>query len=91
MHQLCRITAPGLSLKWDCTAVRERVLADFPNVHEVVATTAPGTLLVVHSGPDQADAWLDAVRDLLASRRVRATRRLLSWRDESPGGDGSAA
>jgi hypothetical protein len=43
VQRLCRITVPGLSIESDFTAARERILSDFPNVHEVVATTAPGT------------------------------------------------
>jgi hypothetical protein len=91
MHRLCRITVPGLSIKLDFTAVRQRLLSDFPNVHEVVATTAPATLLVVYSGPDDADAWCNALLDSIATRQVRATRKLLRWRDGRLGGDDSAA
>jgi hypothetical protein len=57
MQRLCRLTVPGLSIKSDFTAAHRTLLADFPNVHEVVATTAPGTLLVLYSGPDEANAW----------------------------------
>jgi len=46
------ITIPGLSVKRDFTAARQCLLADFPNVHEVIATTAAATLLVLYSGPE---------------------------------------
>jgi hypothetical protein len=91
MHRLCRITVPGLSIKSDFTAVRQRLLRDFPNVHEVVATTAPATLLVVYSGPDDADAWCNALLDSIATRQKSATRRLLRWRSGRLGGGDSAA
>ena len=77
MQRLCRITVPGLSIKADFTAARQRLLTDFPNVHEVVATTAPGTLLVVYSGPDEADAWYSALLASIATSRVRGTPGLL--------------
>jgi hypothetical protein len=59
MQRLCRITVPGLSIESDFTAARECLLADFPNVHEVIATTAPATLLVLYSGCADADAWAE--------------------------------
>jgi hypothetical protein len=60
-QRLCRITVPGLSIKRDFTAARRRLLADFSDIDEVVATTAPGTLLVASSGPEDVDAWLDVL------------------------------
>jgi hypothetical protein len=91
MQRLCRITVPALSIKSDFAAARLRMLTDFPNVHEVVATTAPGTLLVVYSGPDDADAWYEALLDSIATSQVRNPRRLLRWRGVGLGGGGSAA
>jgi hypothetical protein len=87
----CRITVPGLSIKRDFTAARQRLLDDFPNVHEVVATTAPATLLVLYSGSEDPAAWLDALLDSVATRQVTATGRLLRERGVSVGGDDSAA
>jgi hypothetical protein len=91
MQRHCRIAVPGLSIKRDFTAARERLLADFPNIHEVVATTAAATLLVLYSGPEDVDAWLDALLDSVATREVTATSRLLCWHGGSLGGDDSAA
>jgi hypothetical protein len=68
-------------VKWDFAAARARLLNDFPDVQEVVATTAPSTLLVLYRGDDQVDAWLDALLDTIAARRPRPIRRLLVWRD----------
>ena len=90
MQKLCRITIPGLSVKRDFTAARRRLLAEFPDVHEVIATTAPGTLLVLSSGSEDVDAWLDTL-DSLASREVRETGRLRRWRGGGLRGDDSAA
>jgi hypothetical protein len=87
MHRLCRITVPGLSIESDFAAARERLLAEFPNVHEVIATTAPATLLVLYSGCAEADAWVDALLDSNQTGQVKANRRLLNWRN----GNGSPA
>jgi hypothetical protein len=85
----CRITVPGLAVQ-HFSAARRRLLADFPEVHEVVATTAPATVLVLYSGSEDVDAWRGALLDSVVTR-VQSTRRLLSWRGESLGGDDSAA
>jgi hypothetical protein len=89
MHRLCRITVPGLSIESDFPAARERLLAEFPNVHEVIATTAPATLLVLYSGCAEADAWVDALLDSIQTGQVKADRRLLNWRNGN--GNGSPA
>jgi hypothetical protein len=87
MQRLCRITVPGLSIESDFAAARERLLADFPNVHEVIATTAPATLLVLYSGAPEADAWVGALLDSTQTGEVKANRRRLKWRH----GNGSPA
>lgn len=58
---------PGLSVKRDFGRAREHLLATFPDIEEVIATTAPGTLLVLSSGPEDVDAWL---RELRAAVRL---------------------
>jgi hypothetical protein len=75
MQRLCRITIPGLVVKRDFTAARRRQLAEFPDIEEVIATTAPGTLLVLSCGPEDVDAWLDTL-DNLAGSEARKTVRL---------------
>jgi hypothetical protein len=91
MHRLCRITVPGLSIESDFAAARERLLAEFPNVHEVIATTAPATLLVLYSGCAEADAWVDALLDSIQTGQVKADRRLSNWRNGNGNGNGSPA
>jgi hypothetical protein len=91
MKRLCRITVPELSMRSDFRAARLRMLTDFPNVHEVVATTAPGTLLVIYSGPDEADAWYQALVDIVAASKMGAPQRLLRQRGGGLRGGDSAA
>jgi hypothetical protein len=88
--RICRITVPGLSMRRDFDPARLRLLEDFPDVREVLATTAPATLLVLHSGADEVEAWLDSLLDSLTSSPDPARSRL-SWRDRSRGGADSAA
>jgi hypothetical protein len=90
MQRLCRITVPGLSIKSDFTTARESLLRDFPNIHEVVATTAPGTVLVIYSGAHEADAWY-ALLDRIAASHVSITPRRPRWRGAGFGGGESAA
>jgi hypothetical protein len=90
MQELCRITVPGLSLKRDFTAARRRLLAEFPDIQEVVATTAPGTLLVLSTGSEDVEAWLDTL-DSLAIRGGPKTGRLRRRRGGGLSGDDSAA
>jgi hypothetical protein len=70
MQKLYEITIPGLSIRADFPAVRHRLLADFPHVVEVLAMTTPSTVLVVYLGEHELDAWLDALSDSVATRRM---------------------
>jgi hypothetical protein len=90
MQRLCRITVPGLSVKRDFTAARRRLLAEFPAIQEVIATTAPGTLLVLSCGPEDVEGWLDTL-DVLTIPEVRRTRGLLRRRGGGRTGDDYAA
>jgi hypothetical protein len=90
MQKLCKITVPGLSVKRNFTAARRRLLAEFPDIQEVVATTAPGTLLVLSSGYEDVDAWLDALHPL-TTREVPKIGRFRRWRGGGLTGDDSAA
>jgi hypothetical protein len=74
MPRLYQITIPGLSLKGDVTAARRRLIADFPRVLEVLTTTIPATVLVAYLGEDEVDAWLDALSDSVATRRMSLLR-----------------
>jgi hypothetical protein len=70
MHKLYEITIPGLSVAADLPAVRHRLLADFPDVLDVLATTMPATVLIVYRGGAKLDTWLDALSDSVATRRA---------------------
>jgi hypothetical protein len=74
MPRLYQITIPGLSLKGDFPAARRRLIADFPRVLEVFAANIPATVLVAYLGEDEVDAWLDAVSDPVATRRMSRRR-----------------
>lgn len=89
MQQLYRITVPGLSVRSDFTAVRVRLLADFPAVIDVVATTAPATVLVLYRGRGDAVAWIAASAD--AATRRRASHRPTRHRRPLPDGTPNAA
>ena len=69
MPKLYEITIPGLSMKADYPAVGHRLLADFPHVLEVLATTTPATVQIVFRGHEELNAWLDALSDSVATRR----------------------
>jgi hypothetical protein len=70
MDRLYQVMIPGLSIAAHFPAVRRRLLADFPEVCEVLATTMPGTVLIAHRGEPQTDAWLNALEDAVATRPV---------------------
>lgn len=72
MPQLCMITVPGLQVKLDWAAVHDRLLDDFPQVTDVLATTMTATLLIVYEGDADIDAWLRGVSEGILSRRMRA-------------------
>ena len=74
MPRLFMITVPGLQVKSDWEAVHERLLDEFPQVTDVLATTMTATLLIVHQGDADIDAWLDGVSDAILSRRLSAAR-----------------
>jgi hypothetical protein len=74
MPQLYMITVPGLQVKSDWAAVHDRLLADFPGVTDVLATTMKATLLIVYEGRADIDAWLAGVNDGILSRRLSAAR-----------------
>jgi hypothetical protein len=70
--RLCMITVPGLQVKLDCAAVHDRLLDDFPQISDVLATTIPETLLIAYDGDDDIDAWLVGICDGILSRRLSA-------------------
>jgi hypothetical protein len=72
MSHLSILTVPGLDVRSDWRGVHDRLLNEFPAVTDVLATTMPETLLIVHD--DEPDsAWIDiAAATVLVSRRQRA-------------------
>lgn len=76
-------------MKRDFGTARERLLAAFPDIEEVVATTAPETLLVLSSGPEDPDAWLRELRQLYAHRGSES-RSMRAPRPRNRGSDSAA-
>jgi hypothetical protein len=69
MDKLYEITIPGFSVTREFPAVRRHLLAVFPQMVEVLATLAPGTIRVVYRGEDEVDGWLQALTDAVVARR----------------------
>jgi len=72
MPRLSQITVPGLHVPSDWRAVHDRLLDDFAGVTDVLATTMPGTILIVYEGAPDVDGWLDSVSSSILGRRNRA-------------------
>jgi hypothetical protein len=85
MLKLYEITIPGLSMRTDIPAIRHRLLADFPDVDEVLATTRPATVLVAYRGEDELDDWLDALSESVAPHRSSSLPRYRHAEVQSPG------
>jgi hypothetical protein len=84
MPKLCMITVPGLRVSSDWQTVHDRLLDEFPEVTDVLATTIKETILVVHeqAAPEDAGRWLDTVNETILYRREhRRARRPVT---ESP-------
>jgi hypothetical protein len=62
-------------VKSDWAAVHDWLLDGFPQITDVLATTMTGTLLIVHEGDAEADAWLDGISEAILIRRLSAPRR----------------
>jgi hypothetical protein len=72
MPQLYMLTVPGLEVKSDWATVHDRLLDDFPDITDVLATTIMSTLLIVYEGDADIDAWLEGISDGILSRRLSA-------------------
>lgn len=79
MQRVCRITVPGLSMKQDFKAARARLMREFPTIEEVIATTAPGTVLILAGDPIDVRAWQEAIRSV-SNAEARAGRFRLAPR-----------
>jgi hypothetical protein len=75
MTFLCLITVPGLEVSSDWRPIHDRLLDEFPQVTDVLATTMKETILVVYddAAPGDAGQWLDAVSDAILNRRLSAS------------------
>ncbi len=72
MPRVFMLTVPGLEVTTDWASVHDRLLDDFPDVIDVLATTMPATLLIAYAGEANVDAWLEEISDGIRSRRARA-------------------
>jgi hypothetical protein len=70
------ITVPGLSMKQDFKAARQRLMNDFPTIDEVIATTAPGTVLILASDPIDVNAWRETLRSISTAQARTGRFRL---------------
>ncbi|HWD73969.1 MAG TPA: hypothetical protein VG371_02440 [Solirubrobacteraceae bacterium] len=70
MPKLYEITIPGLSVRRELPAVRRHLLAGFPQMVDVLATLAPGTIHIVYRGDDEVDGWLAALTEAVARQRA---------------------
>jgi hypothetical protein len=85
MRRVCRITVSGLSIKQDFKAARRRLMDEFPTIEEVIATTAPGTVLILACDPVDFDGWCEALRSV-STAEARAERFRLPPRARQQGG-----
>jgi hypothetical protein len=71
MSKLCMITVPGLLVSSDWRLVHDRLLDEFSEVSDVLATTIEETILVIHepATPENADRWLETVSETILNRR----------------------
>jgi hypothetical protein len=72
--RLFMFTVPGLDVASDWLNVHDRLLDDFPEVIDVLATTMPETLLIVYQGELNIDDWLAGMSAGILGRRALAGR-----------------
>src|SRR5205085_7347517 len=72
MPKLCQITVLGLEVRTDWRLVHDRLLDEFPDVTDVLATTMPATILITSRRSVDPDAWLAVISEAVeANRGVR--------------------
>ena len=76
--QLFMLTVPRLDVRSDWRCLHDRLLDDFPEIEDVLATTIPATVLIVHEGDADVDGWLERVGKTIEMRRL-AARRPARW------------
>lgn len=74
MPRLFLITVPGLDVRRDWAPVHDRLLDDFPQISDVLATTIAETLLIVYEGEVEVDAWLASMSEGVLSDQLHARR-----------------
>jgi hypothetical protein len=70
--QLCELEVPGLRVATSLGRARSALLRRFPGVTDVLATTRPGTLLLVYEGDEELEQWAVALEAVRRSRPVLA-------------------
>jgi hypothetical protein len=76
MPGLYLITVPGVNVAAEWRVVRDRLTREFAQVDDVLPTTLPSTILLVHRGAPDEDAWLSALSEaVLASRSTTTASR----------------
>jgi hypothetical protein len=86
MLQLYMLTVPGLEVASDWRVVHDRLLDDFAQIEDVLATTMAETLLIAYYGVPDVDGWLEGVTEAVLSRRLRAGRRARAGHPPAQGG-----
>jgi hypothetical protein len=76
MARLYMLTLPGMDVASDWALVHDRLLDEFPEIVDVLATTMSATLLIVYGGDANVDDWLVVIGDGILTRQVRFGRRL---------------
>ncbi len=72
MPQLYMLTVPGLEVASDWRVVHDRLLDDFAEIEDVLATTMAETLLIAYYGVPDVDGWLEGVTEAVLTRRLKA-------------------
>jgi hypothetical protein len=73
--KLYLITLTGLDVASEWCVAHDRLLDEFPEVRDVLATTIEGTLLIVYTGTADPDGWLDAMSRTVLYLRARSPHR----------------
>src|SRR5437588_8871493 len=69
MPKLCQITVLGLEVRTDWRLVHDRLLDEFPDVTDVLATTMPATILITSRRSVDPDAWLEVISETVEANR----------------------
>jgi hypothetical protein len=70
--QICELEVPGLRAATSLGRARAVLRRRFPGVTDVLATTRPGTLLLVYEGDEELERWAATLEVVRRSRPVPA-------------------